>query len=260
MKEVLDVLLVEDDVQMCDNIIKYCKSVAGIDIVKVTDSSDTAFNFATTHKPSAIILDLELQQGSGDGIMFLNRLKDFSRIYKPYIVITTNNLSTVTYEQARKLGTDYIFSKYSTNYSHKTPIDFLNILKNTILKSQASFETNEENMLDIYKEELKAKISLELDYVGISHKVLGYKYLFDAILMQLTEENIDNYVTCLSEKYQKSSSSIIRAMQTAIERAWKVSCIENLFEHYTARINPLTGVPTVTEFISYYTDKLDSQL
>ena len=63
-------------------------------------------------------------------------------------------------------------------------------------------------------------------------------------------------VQYLVNKYKKSSSTISRAMQNAILLAWRISPIEDLSSYYTARINYETGVPTPTEFIYYYADKI----
>ena len=45
-------------------------------------------------------------------------------------------------------------------------------------------------------------------------------------------------------------------MQTAINNACRKSPIEDLMLHYKARINYETGVPTPTEFIYYYAEKI----
>ena len=44
-------------------------------------------------------------------------------------------------------------------------------------------------------------------------------------------------------------------MQNAIIYAWRISSIEDLSEHYTAKINHETGIPTPTGFIYYYVEK-----
>ena len=45
-------------------------------------------------------------------------------------------------------------------------------------------------------------------------------------------------------------------MQNAINKAWRTTDIEDLSINYTARISSEKGVPTMTEFIYYYADKL----
>ena len=49
-------------------------------------------------------------------------------------------------------------------------------------------------------------------------------------------------------------------MQNAILHAWRISSLEDLTTYYTARINYETGVPTPTELIYYYADKIKREL
>lgn len=54
--------------------------------------------------------------------------------------------------------------------------------------------------------------------------------------------------------------TISRAMQNAILYAWRISAIEDLTTYYTAKINYETGVPTPTEFIYYYANKIKKKM
>ena len=45
-------------------------------------------------------------------------------------------------------------------------------------------------------------------------------------------------------------------MQNAILYAWRISAIEDLTTYYTEKINYETGIPTPTEFIYYYANKI----
>ena len=60
----------------------------------------------------------------------------------------------------------------------------------------------------------------------------------------------------MTNKYKRSSSTISRAMQNAILHAWRRSSLEDLEKNYTAKINYETGIPTPTEFMYYYADKI----
>ncbi len=64
----------------------------------------------------------------------------------------------------------------------------------------------------------------------------------------------------LGGKYKRSTSTISRAMQNAILYAWRISAIEDLTTYYTAKINYETGVPTPTEFIYYYANKIKKKM
>ena len=62
------------------------------------------------------------------------------------------------------------------------------------------------------------------------------------------------------ETYKKSDASVERAMQNAINRAWRHSDIEELLAHYTARIRSEKGVPTTLEFVFYYANKIKTDM
>ena len=68
-----------------------------------------------------------------------------------------------------------------------------------------------------------------------------------------------NICTLIAENHRKSEASVERAMQNAINRAWKTSDINELLYHYTAKINSTRGNPTITEFICYYANKLRNE-
>ena len=114
------------------------------------------------------------------------------------------------------------------------------------------------DLLGIIKR-LIQKIQHELNLIGISPKVVGYRYLTDAILATINEPNTHIF-KMLGEKYKKTDASIERAMQNAINRAWRTSDIDDLLTYYTARIHSQKGVPTIMEFIFYYANKIQNQL
>ena len=86
-------------------------------------------------------------------------------------------------------------------------------------------------------------------------KAIGYKYLTDAILLVM-EGHTNNLCTTIGDKYSKTDASVERAMQNAINNAWRSNDIDELLKHYSARINSDRGVPTLTEFVYYYANKI----
>ena len=110
-----------------------------------------------------------------------------------------------------------------------------------------------------YNKRMVQKIGKELDIIGISPRYKGRNYLRDAIEMVCHKEQ--TYICNeIAKKYQKTTASVERAMQNAIDRAWKITDITTLEEHYRAYVNPKKGVPTLTEFIYYYADKVRNSM
>lgn len=94
--------------------------------------------------------------------------------------------------------------------------------------------------------------------VGINPKSLGYNYLIDAICMLLDKPK-QNICADIGEKYGKTEASVERAMQNAINSAWKKTDIDELLKHYTAKIHSERGAPTIMEFICYYSIKIKNE-
>jgi len=260
MDRVLSILLIEDDQNTCNEIINYIDGLNDIYLVGVTNSSEEGINYVKNLLPDAVILDLELHHGSGNGLLFLDALQKLKLDIRPYILVTTNNSSTITYDYARQLGADFIMAKHQTDYSAQSVIEFLRMIKAVILKHPNRINSNH-NTTETPEQKQKRiirRINIELDNIGISPKLIGYQYLTDAI--QLTIEKPEsNLCAVIGSKYGKSDASVERAMQNAINKAWRTSDIDDLLNHYTAKINSNRGVPTILEFVFYYANKIKQE-
>ncbi len=260
MEKQLSILLVEDDQAACRSFIDYVDELDDICLVGVTNNSSKAIEYIKDCLPDAIILDLELHHGSGNGLLVLQELKHLLPDKYPYVLITTNNTSFLTYETARQLGADFIMSKHQTDYSIKNVVDFLQMMKPIIhsrhqaaSKDHATTESPEQRNRRII-----LRITSELNNVGISPKAVGYQYLIDAIGL-IIRQPMQNLCTVIGQKYGKTESSVERAMQNAINKAWRTTDIDDLLQNYTARISSDKGVPTLTEFIYYYANKIKTE-
>ena len=256
-EKILTILLVEDDKTACDEIRKYADNCNNVRIVGITNSSSEALELVKFNLPDAVILDLELHHGSGNGLQFLTEYAKLELPHRSYILVTTNNSSQITYETARSLGADFIMSKHEENYSAQSVIDFLIMIYPTILsmRKTADHAIAMEKSPSEKKRLLTQAISRELDLIGINRKNIGYKYLLDTILLTYEQPGA-NTSSILGEKYHRNEISIDRAMQYAINRAWKTAPIEDLEKYYTAKTHSCRGVPTLSEFIFYYVDLL----
>lgn len=154
------------------------------------------------------------------------------------------------------MGADFIMTKNQENYSAVSVLSFLKITKSVILnrRQQTGAENIEESPTQAAKR-IQRRICTELNKVGISQKSIGYKYLIDAITMTI-KDPVPRICGVIGEKYRKTESSVERAMQNAINRAWRTSDINELLANYTAKIKLEKGAPTITEFIYYYAQKI----
>lgn len=260
MENKLSILLVEDDPSACEQIINLVDNSEDLLLVGVTNNALKALDYIRDTLPDVVILDLELHHGSGSGLNVLSGLKDMMLSITPYILVTTNNSSAVTYETARQLGADYIMSKHQENYCEKNALDFLRLLSPVIKNRQkfSSYDKETTASPAYFEKRMTRRIIAELNLIGVSQKSVGYKYLVDAIIITIKEPT-QNLCSIIARKYSKTESSVERAMQNAINRAWATSSIDDLLINYTAKISSYKGVPTLTEFIFYYANKIKNE-
>ena len=257
----MKILIIEDDVNDCNNFINCANNRKDIEIVALTDSDIEGLNYVKLKHPEGIVLDIELNNsttGNTDSLGFLNELKNLNLKYKPIVIVTTHINSKRTYEILHKDGAEIILYKNHPNYS-------CDYVFNKFLSLR---EVTPKQTVETLKEELKEnenKISEciyhELDLIGVTAKLKGRQYIHDAIYFLIKNQDTDeNVIRYLTKVYKKSSNTITNGIQNAIIHAWRVSSIEDLEKYYTARVNYETGIPTPMEFLYYYVDKIKKMI
>lgn len=253
----MPILLIEDDEYEINSFKEVIQARDDVKLVQYTNSSYVGLEYVKKYIPEGIILDLELHQGEGSGLDFLENIKRSNLDFKPLIVVITNVFSEIIYNYIHALGVDFIFYKKQSDYNPEIIINSMVSLRETLYSNKINtIKTTTETPIE-YEERIKEKINSELDLIGISTHLKGRKYLFDAIFyLENNNNDKESVFYYLANKYKVGNSSVSRAMQTAINNAWRKSPIEDLMLHYKARINYETGVPTPTEFIYYYAEKI----
>lgn len=262
--KVLSLILIEDDKSDCIKFAQYIKSRNDVKLIAYTDSDIEGLELIKKHLPDAIILDIELHNGSGNANSF-SLIEDLQKIHfskKPKIIINTVVSSNTVYDYLHSKGVDLIFYKKQKNYSIENVINTLVLLdgysEDKTFTGNIVIEDTKEN-----EDKVSDIINDELNLIGIGLHMQGRKYLHDAILYLIINRSDSERISAvqhLAAKYKRSSSTISRDMQNAILHAWRVSSLEDLETYYTAKINYETGVPTPTEFIYYYADKIKKVL
>ena len=254
----LTVLLVEDDPAACETFSACAESMEELEIVHVIDSESAAREAILDHRPDVVILDLELHQGSGSGLNVLRWIHETPLEVKPYVVITTNNSNPITYDFARQMDAGYIWSKHQDDYAEREVLELILAMRDVIQRDrkQATAESTPHQR----RTRLLKRIDTELNLVGVSPKMKGRQYLIDEIELRIEDPERQNLSEIVGTSYGKTKQSVDRAMQGAIDKAWKTTDIDELLKYYKARINPEKGVPTVTEFVCYYANKIKNEL
>lgn len=257
----MKILIIEDDVNDCNNFINSVKHRDDVEIIAITDSDVEGLKYAKLKQPEGIILDLELNNsmtGNADALGFLSELKKLNLDYEPIIVITTHIHSKRIYDMVHRNGADIILYKNHPRYSADYVLNKMLSLRE--ITPQKTVETLKEELEDNRKK-ISYCIARELDLIGIPAKMTGRKYIHDAILYLIENkgDNI-NVIRHLTSIYKKSGNTITNGIQNAIMHAWNNTPVDDLLEYYRARVSPETGVPTPMEFIYYYVDKIEREI
>lgn len=261
MKEPIKLLILEDDEQECAQFEQCAEDMSDISIIGCTADAEKALEIALKQNPDAIIIDLELHYGKGNGLQFLSELQRKRSRNSAFLLVTTNNPSRTTHEAARKLGADFILTKYEADYSASYVINFLKMMHTTMKNennatAEPSLPTKNYNSVsNIPESEIMQYIHERLLEIGINPKAVGFPYLADSVFIKLKNPD-ENLYQILGPKYKKADASIERAMQYAINRAWRTGNPEDLLDLYTARIHSERGVPTIMEFVFFYVSKV----
>ena len=257
----MKIIIIEDDVDDCNNFINCIKQRKDIELVGVTDSDIEGLKYVKTKHPEGIVLDLELNNstsGNTDSLEFLTNLKKLKLDYEPIVIVTTHVNSKRTYDILHRKGVDLILYKDHPKYSCNHVLNqFINLRKDTVTATATSIE----DILQDEEKKISRYIHHELDLIGVTSKLKGRQYIHDAILYLIQNENSEvSPIQYLTKIHKKAETTITNGIKNAIIHAWRVSAIDDLLEYYTNRIDPEIGVPRPMELIYYYRDKIKQMI
>ena len=257
----MKILIIEDDINDCNNFINCVKTRKGIEIVAVTDSDIDGLKYVKTKQPEGIILDLELnnsKSGNTDSFGFLSDLKKLKLNYEPIVIVTTHVNSKRTYDILHRKGVDLILYKDHPNYSCNHVLNqFINLRR----EPTTIIENSIEELFVDKEKKISNLINNELELIGVTSKLKGREYIHDAILYLIENEDSDlSVIQHLTKVHKKSATTITNGIQNAIIHAWRVSAVDDLLKNYTAIINHETGIPTPMELVYYYRDKIKKMI
>ena len=258
MDDKLTIMLIEDDPEACGKIINEIAQNESFAIVGVTNNSERAMQCIKDMQPDCAVLDMDCA-GSGESLEFLKKLKKAGAAPHPYTLAICDGENKPCCDAARENGADFILDKNRNGFSAKSVADFLCITMTVISsRRERTVKTTASPPEELDEKRLLRRITGELDKVGISSKCVGYRYLTEAIAI-IMKQPVQHVCRIIGKNYGKTENSVERAMQNAINRAWASTDKRELAANYTARIKSTKCVPTITEFVFHYAQKLNNE-
>jgi len=257
----MKILIIEDDLNDCNEFRKCVNERKDIELVGITSSDIEGLKCVKTKYPEGIVLDLELNNstsGNTDSFQFLSDVRELKLNYEPIVIVTTHINSKRAYDILHRKGVDLILYKDHPKYSCNHVLNqFINLRKVSTTNNSSFIEEIFENV----EEKISNCINHELELVGVTSKMKGKQYIHDAILYLIKNEDENlSVIQYLTKTHKRSATTITNGIQNAIIHAWRVSAVDDLLNYYTAKINPQTGIPTPMEFIYYYRDKIKKMI
>lgn len=260
MANKIKILLVEDDKNMQEAFAFCINRNPSFLLVGQTGKQKEGIEYLTQDTIDALILDLELQEG--DGIHFLEEMKELNR-ERPLVIVITNNRSETVLEYLRASGADFICQKCNESYS---PMMVLNIIERTLpfhnhTKNHAmEVISYQQSLEERYR---RKRIEEELSLGGFQTTYKGVRYVIDCIYITLYESNHLNVtMRQLYEKVAKNhhtkAVNVEKSIRDSIERVWNKENPRDLELFYPYPISTDSGCPSNQEFVHNMVKKIGS--
>ncbi|MDD6038620.1 MAG: sporulation initiation factor Spo0A C-terminal domain-containing protein [bacterium] len=264
MTDLIRIMLVEDDADICDSYKLALNNNSKMRLCYVTDSERDALCHLESHEMDVIILDLELREG--DGISFLEELK-LARQSKPFVVVVTNTISKIILNLVRQNGADYIYQKTNLSYS---PYKVLSIIEKAFPYKQMTDTQNEMLLVEKYTQEKYDRLTRKyiMDYLqnmGFRTSMIGTKCLQEILFLivsgekRLEDTSLGELYAAAGKVYNNSDINVEKAIRVAIEGTWRMTKLSVLERYYPFGYNKEKGKPTNRDFIYNLSYKLRSE-
>lgn len=255
----MKIILIEDNQYEVTAFQNYCHKAADIDLAAATGSKTEGLLAVAQHRPDAVILDLQLEEGNG--LDFVYELSDLALKKTPYIIVTTTLSNEATLQNLRDHGVGYIQMKTQPGYMEHGPEMVIGFLRRMRPYFGNEMEQPRAKPRKDVEKELRDKITLELNKICIVQGTHSQKYLVETILVIATlpvpSIDMNNIVYPeLEKRLGMDWRAMERAMRYRIEKVWDTVAPDILAANYCQYVDPARGKPTLKEFVAYYANKV----
>ena len=260
MRDIIKVLIADDDYDFCEMISDYLKKQEGISVVGIAPNGEEAVEKIQELKPDIALVDILMPLKDGLGV--LEALKKMRQEDTSCIIISALTHDRVA-KKAVALGAKYFIVKpFRMDY-------LVNRIRHTYYSDRE--EKMAERPLEMYREHLKPsrefaseeeenvfRISNLLNRLSISPSIKGYYYIRNAVEMVLEDPEAIIGITKrmypdVAKEYKTTSSKVERAIRHAIESSWKKGSGKTYSEivGYHCGEKPTNGqfIATLAEYI-----------
>lgn len=258
MESKIEILLVEDDMDMCAAFEFCIHRSKKFHLVGRTGKQSEGIAVVKEGNIGAVILDLELEEG--DGIHFLEELKTLD-VEPPLVVVITNTRSEIILEYIRSEGADFIYQKCNESYSPNMVLDIVEHTYPYRKKScsqQMKVISYQQSQEELYQ---RKRIEEELGKLGFKLHIKSTAYLIDAIHyaafeIRGREYSLKEIYGVVAKRNDTKDTNVEKNIRDNIERTWMKANPKILERYYPFEVSKESGSPTNMEFIKNMTRKM----
>ncbi len=103
------------------------------------------------------------------------------------------------------------------------------------------------------------EITYQLNLLGMSHKIKGYKYCRESVNLMIHSERfvqIEQVYSAVAEKFHTNEICVERNIRYAIEKTWENGDIAEIDKMFGFSVSEQKGKPTNMEFLFMITDRI----
>lgn len=255
--DVISVLVVDDNVDYCEQVSTYISKSQNIRVVDVCHNGIEALEKIKDTQPSVVLLDEIMPEL--DGLSVLMQLNKDGQVseYRPKVIMCSAVTAERVTNEALNLGVDYYMAKPLNLQSLIGRIENIN----SEYSNKKGFEIENKNVGNKNTYNLEARVTTLLHEIGVPAHIRGYNYMRESILIAVDNTDVLNYITKelypeIAKRCGTTPSRVERAIRHAIEVAWGRGNLETKDNLFSYTINVNKGKPTNSEFIALIADRL----
>ncbi len=263
MNNAIKVLVIDDNKEIGEGMKAYLEKTGEREIELIGFSYDgkDGLEKISALEPDAVILDIVMPVLDGIGV--LKAMNSYTGVKRPEILVFSALAQEHVSGMVSSYGADYFMVKPA---SYEMLFDRVKMLcRPAPSKVTSGMELNDMGKDGLSPKELEIRVTNVIHNVGVPANIKGYKYLRDAILMTIKDNEMINAVTKqlypeVAKRHKTTSSRVERAIRHAIEVACTRGNEECFYKLFGYTVSTLKGKPTNSEFIALIADKLRLEL
>ena len=258
MEEVIEILLVEDDKNMCEAFEYAIQRNKKFHLAAQTGKQHEGLELIRKGKMGVVILDLELDEG--DGIHFLDDVKALD-IEQPLVIVITNSRCEITIDCIHAKGVAFVCQKCNESYSPDMVLSIVEQMypfRKKQVSPQMKVISYQQNQQKMYQ---RKRIEEELRYMGFRMNIKSTSYLVDAIYYIVFERKdmdceMKGVYLAVAKINNAKSINVEKSIRDNIERTWTKTPTKTLERYYPYSTSNGKGAPTNMEFVKNMARKL----